>query len=70
MYTEHAHYSPNVVLEIIGLLLEKANTGNYEDKEYIVRRIQDMRVEISNRKIPSVKLVVDNVNNNKKDMWK
>lgn len=68
MHTGLSQYSPHVVIEIIGLLLEKANLGNYDDKEYITRRIQELRVEISNRKIPVVKLVVDNVN--KKDMWK
>lgn len=54
------HYGDTVLIELLGIWLEKANTGNYEDREEIERRLYQLSNEMRSRKLKYIKKVIDN----------
>lgn len=55
-----SHYSDNVVIEFLGFALEKAISGDYDDAEYLEKRISQLSTEMRNRKLQYCRLVINN----------
>lgn len=57
---KHTYHFENSLLNMFGDLIDKANTGTYEDPEVIIDAIKTIRDEVENRKLKTTRLVINN----------
>lgn len=55
------HYADHVLIELLGIWIDKANTGNYsETTEQVEERIYKLSAEVRQRKLKYIKIAIDN----------